>query len=301
MGQSIKELIDGETSLVGVLGDPVKHSLSPVIHNAALTALNLNWCYLAIPCKQENFKIVVKALRNMDCKGLNITIPHKQKALEICTKIESTAQHVGAVNTLIPIKQDNWYGANTDVEGFLNPLNNFCDWNKKKVIILGCGGSCKAVIYGLLSLKVSQIIIINRNKNTLDSFLNYIKKENIISCEIFGLTSNNLSIPEYIKNADLIINTTPVGMSKSKTVSELPLGNKIWEHLKPGIILYDLIYTPNPTKWLKLGEKLGCHTIDGLEMLIQQGAASLRLWSGIETIPIDIMRKAAQKSLKNSN
>ena len=150
-----KELIDGDTSLVGVVGCPVNHSLSPIIHNVALTELNLNWCYLAIPCKTEDFNLVVKSLRAIDCKGLNITIPHKSMAVDVCNKLSTMAKITGAVNTLVPNKSNGWIGSNTDIEGFLAPLESEKNWHEKKALIIGCGGSARAVLYGLAKFKLS--------------------------------------------------------------------------------------------------------------------------------------------------
>ena len=122
-----------------------------------------------------------------------------------------------------------------------------------------------------------------------------INKNQFAATNLKGLLDTDSLLSNYIKNSDLIINTTPVGMHPN--YHDIPLGNKIWENLKEGTTLYDLIYTPRPSQWLNLGVKLGCKTIDGLEMLIQQGAASLRLWSGIEDIPTNLMKKAAIKAL----
>ncbi len=292
-----KELIDGDTSLVGVLGCPVKHSLSPIIHNAAFKELNLNWCYLAIPCKKDDFTLVTKGLRAIDCKGLNITIPHKNIAVNVCSQLTNIAKNTGAVNTLIPDKSNTWTGTNTDIDGFLAPLKPEKNWHKRIALILGCGGSSRAVIHGLVKLKFSKIYIVGRNKVSLNDFNNEIKKNKFTSTEIKTCLTMDLFLGKFIKEADLIINTTPVGMYTN--TNEVPLGNKIWENLKEDTTLYDLIYTPRPTEWLKLGQRYGCKTIDGLEMLIEQGAASLRLWSGIEKIPTEHMKQAALKALNN--
>ncbi len=293
-------MIDGKTSLVGVVGCPVQHSLSPAIHNAALSALNLNWCYLAIPCKAENFKLVVESLRNIDCKGLNITIPHKNKALEICNVISPIAKEIGSVNTLIPDPNGGWNGANTDIEGFLAPLKIKKDWSNKNALIIGCGGSAKSVFHGLQNLKFSKVTIVSRSKDSLNNFLSTVQINNKLETEIESLTMEDLSIAQCIKNAELIVNATPIGMydnlNDQKSL-EIPLGKDIWKNLEPGTTLYDLIYTPRPTEWLKLSKLYSCQQIDGLEMLIQQGASSLKLWTGIEEIPINVMRKAAQISL----
>ena len=127
--------ITGKTNLVGLLGNPVTHSLSPVMHNAAFKEMGLDWCYLAIPCKQSDLGEISQALRLMNCKCLNVTIPYKQEILKACKKLTKIANEIQAVNTLIPEKNTQWLGANTDVEGFLTPLKNENLINKSVVII----------------------------------------------------------------------------------------------------------------------------------------------------------------------
>ena len=299
-------MISGETSLVGLLGNPVSHSLSPVIHNAALKEMGLDWCYVAMSCESQNLSIVTKALRELNYQGLNITIPHKQNILKICNQISPLAQKLGAVNTLVPNKDGGWNGLNTDVEGFLAPLKTD-DWSKKKAIILGCGGSARAVFAGLQDLNFEQITVVGRKQNTLKNFVAEMNpkdsENNNNSTLIKGLLTDEKELILEIKNANLIVNTTPVGMSSKKNSTkfsqEIPLEKNIWQHLQPETTLYDLIYTPRPTAWLSLGAKNGCKQIDGLEMLVQQGAASLKIWSNNDEVPIDVMRTAAKNYLNH--
>ena len=290
--------ITGKTKLVGLLGQPVNHSLSPVMHNAAYEEMGLDWCYVAIPCDRENIEKVTTALRIVDCKGLNVTIPHKQEVLKACNKLTETANKIQAVNTLVPEKNNQWIGANTDVEGFLMPLKNHNLINKS-VIVIGCGGSARAVVMGLNSLNIRKITIIGRNKNSLNIFISSMKNllsKNQISIE--GIDNKEIDITSYIKEADLIINTTPIGMNDQNNVkNNIPLGNEIWNCLSNKTILYDLIYTPRPTNWLKLGQKKNCFVIDGLDMLVGQGALSIKLWSGFNDVPIQIMKSSAKKHL----
>ncbi len=290
--------ITGKTNLVGLLGQPVNHSLSPIIHNAAYEEMGLDWCYLAIPCDQTNLEKVTTALRLIDCKGLNVTIPHKQEILHACTKLTKIANNIQAVNTLIPEKNHKWIGANTDVEGFLMPLKNQNLINKN-VVIIGCGGSARAVIMGLSSLNIKKITIIGRNENSLGIFLKNMKSllsKSNISIESVNHKKSNTA--QYIQDADLIVNTTPIGM-KGKHIEQdnIPLGKDIWDNLSNKTILYDLIYTPRPTDWLKLGEQKNCLTIDGLDMLVHQGALSIKLWTGFNNVPIQIMKSSAEKHL----
>ena len=289
--------ITGKTNLVGVLGQPVNHSLSPVMHNAAYQEMGLDWCYVAMPCDKSNLHKVTTALRLVNCKGLNITIPHKQEVLKACNNLTKIADDIQAVNTLIPDKNNQWIGANTDVDGFLKPLKTHTLTNSN-VVVLGCGGSARAVVMGLNSLNIKQITIIGRNQNSLDSFIksmsNLLKKN--ISIE--GINNQKSNISPYIEEANLIVNTTPIGMNNKNTNPEdMPLGKDIWACLSSKTILYDLIYSPRPTNWLKLGQQKNCFTIDGLDMLIEQGALSIRLWSGFNSVPTQIMKSSAKKHL----
>ena len=290
--------ITGKTNLVGLLGQPVNHSLSPVIHNAAYEEMGLDWCYVAIPCDQTNLKKVTTALRLIDCKGLNVTIPHKQEVLKACKKLTSIANNIQAVNTLIPEKNNQWIGANTDIEGFLMPLKdqNLID---KSVVVIGSGGSARAVVMGLNSLNVKKITIIGRNQNSLNAFVKSMKELSKMSkVSIEGINNTKLNVTPYIEEADLIINTTPIGMNTKKGEEKnIPLGNEIWTNLSNKTILYDLIYTPRPTNWLKLGQKKNCFVIDGLDMLVGQGALSIKLWSGFNNVPTKIMKSSAKKHL----
>tara|TARA_B100000965_G_scaffold342973_1_gene312424 strand:- start:591 stop:1475 length:885 start_codon:yes stop_codon:yes gene_type:complete len=289
--------ITGKTNLVGLLGQPVNHSISPIMHNAAYQEMGLDWCYIAIPCDKTNLEKVTRALRLINCKGLNVTIPHKQEILKACNKLTTVAEDIQAVNTLIPEKDKQWLGANTDVEGFLTPLKNenLCN---KNIVIIGCGGSARAVVMGLSNLHIKKITVISRNENSLADFIKNMKAlstKRKISIE--GINNKKLNVTPFIEEADLIVNTTPVGMIGQKTEEDIPLGNKVWESLSNKTILYDLIYTPRPTNWLQLGKQKNCLTIDGLDMLVAQGALSIKLWSGFNNVPTQIMKSSAEKHL----
>ena len=212
--------ITGKTNLVGLLGQPVNHSLSPIMQNAAYEEMGLDWCYVAMACDSQNLVKSTKALRYLDFKGLNITIPHKQEILKACNKLTEIANDIQAVNTLIPEKNNQWIGANTDVQGFLTPLKEHTLKNKS-VVVIGCGGSARAVVMGLSSLNIKKVTIIGRNKNSLDIFVksmsSFLSQRNI---SIEGVNSKELNLSMFIKEADLIINTTPIGMNSKNTKQE---------------------------------------------------------------------------------
>ena len=286
-------MITSKTSFLALIGNPVDHSLSPIMHNAALQYLGLDLVYLAIPCDEKDLKLVINSLKRINCKGLNITIPFKQKVFPLCSEISPVAEKVKAINTLKLNNYREWSGTNTDIEGFIYPLKNLNLLNKKSMV-LGSGGSARSVIQGLIDLKLSQITVVSRNKNSLNELTNNFKNQ----IPIKGLMHNDLQIENIISSLDLIVNTTPVGMQKNGEDNEyLPFGRDFWKSVNSNTIIYDLIYNPSPTELLKFCEKKGCMTIDGTQMLIAQGAKSLSIWTNGLEIPFDVMKDAVKKYL----
>ena len=287
-------MINGDTGLVGLLGNPVRHSLSPAMHNAALQALQLNWSYLALPCTSQNLQGVLQGLRAVNCRGLNVTIPHKQDVAGLCQELSPLAKRLGAVNTLIPIDSGGWHGTNTDVEGFLTPLGEESSWNNRHGVIIGCGGSARAVAAGLQRLRLASITVIGRRPEVLDGFIADLHHND---APLTPCLHSSPVLPSLIEQADLVVNTTPVGMAQHGDAQAFPLGEAVWSHLQGSAVLYDLVYTPRPTAWLRWGQSRGHRCIDGLDMLVQQGAASLRLWSDRNDVPVETMRRAAEAAL----
>ena len=285
-------MITSKTSFLALIGNPVSHSLSPIMQNAAIQYLGLDLIYMAIPCKDEDLEIVVNSLKKMNCKGLNITIPFKQKVFNICSEISPVAKKVKAINTLKLTDDKDWIGTNTDIDGFIYPLKNL-NLIKKSSIILGSGGAARSVIQGLIKLKLSKITIISRNKSSLNELITNFKND----IEIEGLLSTNNEINNLIQETDLIINTTPVGMSNTINNDEIPFGKNFWDSINSKTIVYDLIYNPSPTPFLKFCDKKGCMTIDGTQMLIAQGAKSLSFWTNGLEVPFEVMHDALKKYL----
>ena len=295
----------GSTALVGVLGDPVRHSLSPAMHNAALAALGLDWVYLALPVAATDLATVVAALEALDCRGLNVTIPHKQAVAALAAELSPLAQRLGAVNTLVRRPGGGWLGTNTDVEGFLAPLREG-DWPGQRApgqraVVLGCGGSALAVLAGLEQLGFSSIAVAGRNATALAA-LHAGCRHWLPDLEpLAWTTADDGRLLQALAQADLVVNCTPVGMASTSdplAANRSPLAAAALDRLRPGSGVYDLIYTPRPTALLRGAAERGCRTWDGLEMLVQQGAAALRLWSGRDSVPVAAMRQAALERLK---
>ncbi|WP_114707056.1 shikimate dehydrogenase [Fischerella thermalis] len=285
-------MITGKTKLLGVIGYPIEHSLSPVMHNAAIAQLGIDYVYLPFPIKPEDLHTAIQGFAAIGVVGFSVTIPHKQAILRSLSAVEPIAKAVGAVNTVIK-KNNSWIGTNTDIEGFLAPLQaHQQNWSQKIAVILGNGGAARAVVAGCAKLGCAEIHVVGRNVQRLRDFSQ--------SWENSPLQVNlNVhrwdELPELIPQADLLVNTTPIGMYPK--IDESPLSAAEMANLSSQAIAYDLIYTPNPTKFLQQAQQIGVTAIDGLEMLVQQGAAALKIWLQRESVPVDVMRQALQKHL----
>jgi shikimate dehydrogenase len=291
--------IRGTTALAGLLGDPVRHSLSPAMHNAALAELGLDWVFLALPTPAERLDTVLPALAAIGCRGLNVTIPHKQAVAPLCRELSPLARRLAAVNTLVPHPDGGWFGTNTDVEGFCAPLRqDGRDWSGRRAVVLGSGGSARAVVAGLVALGFADIRLAGRRPAALEAFQR--------DCAAWAPQLRPLvwSAPELepvLAAADLVVNTTPLGMASASDLgaaAACPLSDAELEVLSASCWVYDVIYTPRPTELLRQAARRGCRPFDGFEMLVQQGAAALRLWSGLAEVPVDRMREAALHELE---
>ena len=283
--------ITGKTKLLGIIGDPVEHSLSPVMHNAAIADLGLDYIYVPFPVKQDLDKAIA-GFTATGIVGFNITIPHKQKIIPLLTEISDDAANIGAVNTVWRT-ESGWKGTNTDAVGFIAPLKAMSrNWTQITPVVLGNGGAARAVIAGLTNLGCSEIHVVGRNADKLARFYqSWSHASNISSILIIH---NWDSLNSLIPAADLLVNTTPVGMSPHTDAS--PVDKALMQKLKAGAIAYDLIYTPNPTQFLKLAQDRGATAIDGLEMLLQQGVAALEIWLQ-QPVPVEVMRNSLKEYL----
>ncbi|BBD67145.1 shikimate 5-dehydrogenase [Nostoc commune NIES-4072] len=288
-----ERLITGKTKLLGVIGHPVEHSLSPAMHNAAIAHLGLDYVYLPFPIAPENLEIAIAGFAAIGIVGFNVTIPHKQAIMPLLSEITPVAQAIGAVNT-VSRQNNQWVGTNTDIEGFIAPLQTTYqqDWSQKVAVILGNGGAARAVVVGCHQLGLAKIHVVGRNVQRLQEFGNSWNNSPI---------SENLQVhqweelPKLIPQANLLVNTTPIGMYPK--VNESPLSVEEITNLPKGAIAYDLIYIPKPTQFLKQAQKQGAIAIDGLEMLVQQGVAALKIWLQQEIVPVEVMREALQNHL----
>ena len=209
-------MISSKTSFLALIGNPITHSLSPIMQNAALKYLGLDLIYIAIPCKEEDFRLVINSLKKINCVGLNITIPYKEKVFDLCKDVTPIAKKLKAINTIKLNLNNEWSATNTDVDGFIYPLN-VIQFTKKESLILGSGGAARAAIQGLINLKFSKITIISRNQYSLNRLIEDFPNQT----QIQGLLNIDSKVNDLIENADLIVNTTPVGMKTQKDEGEI--------------------------------------------------------------------------------
>lgn len=280
----------GKTKNLGVIGYPIKHSLSPVIQNAAITKAGLDYAYIAMPIAPENLKTAIEGLKAINFSGFNVTIPHKVTIMQYLDEIDDTAKFIGAVNT-VKIENNKLYGYNTDVIGFINPLlkEGFI-LKDKTVVIFGAGGASRAIICGLIQQKVAHIVLGVRNQAKGEKLANSFKH----LIDITAYDWHDEAFTKYLAKADLLVNTTPLGMFPNVD-SVVPVE---WEKVKPNAFVYDIVYTPVKTKFLQEAQSYGHKILNGEKMLAEQGAASLYYWTG-EKVDVDIMVKALREYLMN--
>jgi shikimate dehydrogenase len=283
--------ITGSTKLLGVIGHPVTHSLSPLMHNAAIAALGLDYVYVALPIAPERLGEGLAGLAAIGVVGFNITIPHKQTVMTYLAEVSDLARAIGAVNTVWQTP-NGWHGTNTDVAGFIAPLQAMGrDWAEASVVCLGNGGAARAVVAGAHQLGCRSIQVFGRSPEKLAQFQHSWQSSPIgdkLSVHALG------DLASAIATADLIVNTTPIGMQPNVDASPLSPAETL--AIRSGTIVYDLIYVPRPTQLLQQAQSQGAIVVDGLEMLVQQGAAALQIWTEAD-IPIDIMRQTLQQHL----
>ena len=266
--------------LAAVLGNPISHSKSPRMHNYWLKQNKLNGYYIPIKVGLENFEETIWTLVSMGFSGVNVTIPHKLSALKIADESSSTAQYIGAANTLTFTKENKIYADNTDAYGFINNIKcKYPDWDPKKgmSVVLGAGGASRAVIAALLSEGSKEIIVLNRTIEKAEALKE--DYDNKITVESWK------NINEVVASCSNIINTTSLGMNNESLIAIKP--NAIPETA----LVSDLVYTPLETNFLKMAKNRGSRTVDGLGMLIHQGVPGFEAWFGQKPLVTEELRK----------
>jgi shikimate dehydrogenase len=275
--------VDTSSKTFCIIGDPVEHSLSPLMHNAAFKYLNLNYSYIAFKVKLDELKQSVESLRDIKVAGFNVTIPHKAEVAKYLDKLSDEASLAGAVNT---VKNENGtlVGHNTDINGLMAPIEErLSDFEGLEILILGAGGSSRAALVGLSRKKsIKSVFVVNRDQHKLSKV---IELGNAMGLNCIAMDySDHEKLSRISSQCKLIINTTSVGLKNEKSlVSSESIHNES--------IVFDIIYRPVMTNLLECAKRANAKVIFGYEMLLNQGFESFEIWTGLEA-PKDIMKKA---------
>ena len=278
--------ITGQTKIIGIIGDPIKHSRSPQIHNAAIAALGLDYVYVPFHVQSDNLGAAIEGFKATNVVGINVTIPHKQSVIPYLDEISREARLIGAVNTLI-FKGGAIIGENTDAPGFLQAMqeDNLDVPQGGSAVIIGAGGSARAIVVTLALAGVQTICITNRTVSRSVALATDLSEKTGVS--IYGIGLDNPKLPNAVGTSQLIVNTASTSMDVSHPLLIDP------EWLVPQSIVYDIVYTPPKTRLLHAAAERGCHIIGGLGMLVHQGAIAFEKWTGVNP-PVETMRQALQ-------
>lgn len=270
--------IDGSTQIVGVFGSPIAHTASPAMHNAAFAALKMNWVYLAFHVEPQNLRAALAGVRDMNFRGVNLTIPHKMLALDAIDEVDPEARKLGAVNTVV-VEAGKLRGCNTDGYGFSKAIKEDFDMTLKgkRILILGAGGAGRAIAVQCVTEGAAKVTVANRTQS----------KTQLLAAgagvEAVGLTSQELA--RALTQVDLLVNATSVGLKPGETLPLPP------DALTPRLAVFDTIYRPVETLLVQQANAAGAKVANGLSMLLYQGAKSFELWTKRKA-PLAVMRRA---------
>jgi shikimate dehydrogenase len=284
-------IISGKTKICALIGDPVEHSMSPAIHNVAFREMGLDYVYVTFRVKAEDVPAAVEGMKALDIRGLSVTMPHKVAVPKLLDKLDPLAEKIGAINTIV--NDDGVLtGYNTDATGFLQAmLERGFEPKEKNIVVLGAGGASRAVSF-VLADRGANLTILNR----LEEFDWAVELARRLS-QAFGksveaLELNRDNLTKAIGKADILVNATSVGMDQN--INETPVPAEL---LKPGMVVYDIIYNPIKTKLLKEAESVGAEIISGVDMLVWQGVMAFEKWTGKKP-PFEPMKAEALKYLE---
>ena len=279
-------MIKGSTNIVALIGHPVEHSFSPPMHNRAFEKLNLDYVYVAFDVEPANLKSAIEGAKALNIKGFNVTIPHKISVMEFLDEIDEVARLIGAVNT---IDFKNMKGYNTDGIGAVKAIEEVTSIKGKNVVIAGAGGASRAISFYIAKYGADAMTILNRNPLKAQNLASDVSNSGLIG----EVKSDSISeINAYLADADILIDTTPVGMHPN--VDDEPIATS--QNMHEDLVVFDAVYNPNETVLLKEAIKAGAKPVYGIKMLLYQGAESFKIWTGRDA-PVDEMEMALRKTL----
>ncbi|AMD18343.1 shikimate dehydrogenase [Methanobrevibacter sp. YE315] len=278
--------IKGSTNIVGLIGHPVEHSFSPPMHNAAFDELEMDYAYVAFDVNPSDLKSAIDGAKSLNIKGFNVTIPHKIEVMQFLDEIDEVAGLIGAVNT---IDFKDMKGYNTDGIGAVKAIEEVTDIKNRSVVVAGAGGASRAISFYLAKYGADSITILNRNVERAQSLARDVAGSGLISEVIADSISE---IGSCLSNADILVDTTPIGMHPNINDEPIALAKDMHEDL----VVFDAVYNPNETVLLKEAIKAGATPVYGIKMLLYQGAESFKIWTGRDA-PVDAMEKALKDTL----
>lgn len=281
-------IITGHTQLTGLLGSPVAHSISPMMHNEAFAQLGLDYAYLAFDVNEEELETAIEGLRAMKVKGFNLTMPNKNRMCRLCDKLSPVAQITGAVNTVVN-ENGTFVGHTTDGIGYMESVKEAgVNIIGEKITVLGAGGAATSIIAQAAFDGVTEISIFNQKSKSyerMEGIISQLTEQTNCKLNLFTYDSQDILRKELAESI-LLVNTTPVGMAPN--IEDSLITDTTMFHSK--LTVSDIIYNPEETKFLRLAKEAGCKTFNGLHMLLYQGAAAFKLWTGQE-MPIEIIKE----------
>ncbi|MDP2931224.1 MAG: shikimate dehydrogenase [Chloroflexota bacterium] len=284
-------MITGKTTVCGVIGDPIEHTMSPVMHNAAYKKLGLDYVYVAFRVDKADLGKAVAGMRALRIRGLNVTIPHKVTIMPFLDELDPLAEKIGAVNTVVN-NNGVLRGCNTDATGFLQALlAKGVQPDGKTVAILGAGGASRGISF-ILAERGANLVILNR-KLELDWAVDLARRiSQVFQRQVTALELNEPNLDQTLAGADILVNATSVGMSPD--IDSTPVPAKL---LRPGLLVFDIVYNPIQTRLIKDARAAGAKTISGIDMLAWQGALAFEMWTG-QPAPVELMKREAIKVLR---
>ena len=281
-------MITGKTRLLAVIGAPIGHSLSPIIQNAALHAAGLDYVYTALPVRADALASAVRGLRDAGIAGFNVTIPFKTEIIPLLDALSEDARRIQAVNTVV-IEDGRLVGHNTDVMGFLAGFaERGIALTGKNAVLIGAGGAARAALWGLLRSGVRSVVIGVRNASKGAA----LAADFAADGDVRAVSFDDTAWIAACSDADLVVQTTPLGMTPH-TEAMPPVDAAV---INPSAVVYDLIYTPAETRFLREARARGCETINGETMLVAQGAEAFHLWAGVRP-DMELMKRTLREEL----
>lgn len=278
--------IKGSTNIVGLIGHPVEHSFSPPMHNAAFDELGMDYAYVAFDVNPTDLQTAIEGAKSLNIKGFNVTIPHKIEVMKFLNEIDEVAALIGAVNT---IDFKNLKGYNTDGIGAVRAIEEVTSIKNKNVVVAGAGGASRAISFYLAKYGAESMAILNRNVEKAQGLAADVSQSGLIG----EVKADSISeIRNYLKDADILVDTTPIGMHPN--ISDEPIA--FAEDMNEDLVVFDAVYNPNETVLLKEAIKAGANPVYGIKMLLYQGAESFKIWTGRDA-PVDVMEKALKDTL----